>query len=462
VDPDALTPACHNVHHALRSRWKPGELGIRQAIAKLVARHEILRTEITGLPCEPAQSLFDLLPRRLKMQTIDLSRIKGRRGDALVSECLQMLAVRGFKLESPPLFRFACLWEGSGKQTVSATFHHIIVDSWSLGVLINEIAYLYDAFARGIPHCLAVPTIQYRQLASRAAERGRSSLPGAREFWKSMFLRSCPGIRWPSDPGARSEGAGLGKVTAFRFPGLGAGLERLCREGRVSVLAQLLSTFADLIAVYTGGTDFIVDIPVASRDDSDTESSLGCFMDLLPIRIMLDGKMEAVASARKLHGLILESEANKSLPYSSIHKMAKKLGTDPAAFRQVLCHFNLPSTSTEGLAAILGDPVFIGTGGCEYQILAEMEIVGADLAGHFILDRGVFGPGSAPILLEGFKLLLDAAVARSDEDTARLTVKRSIDGFRSRRIVDAVSQVSSRRSGMVANRVIIKGGAGHG
>ena len=50
--------------------------------------------------------------------------------------------------------------------------HHIVSDGWSIGVLIREVAALYDAFRAGRPSPLPELAIQYadyRRLAARVA-----------------------------------------------------------------------------------------------------------------------------------------------------------------------------------------------------------------------------------------------------------------------------------------------------
>ena len=59
-----------------------------------------------------------------------------------------------------PLLRGCLLRVGDQEHMLLVTLHHIISDGWSLGVLVHELAVLYDAFATGAPSPLPALPIQ--------------------------------------------------------------------------------------------------------------------------------------------------------------------------------------------------------------------------------------------------------------------------------------------------------------
>ncbi len=54
-----------------------------------------------------------------------------------------------FDLSSGPLLRAKLLRLDEEEHVLLLTMHHIVSDGWSMGVLVRELAALYEAFAEG-------------------------------------------------------------------------------------------------------------------------------------------------------------------------------------------------------------------------------------------------------------------------------------------------------------------------
>ena len=77
-------------------------------------------------------------------------------------------ALRPFDLTRGPMMRAALLQLAKDDHVLMLTLHHIVSDGWSMGVLIHELATLYNAF-RAEPSPLPPvrgPVCGLRQLAA--------------------------------------------------------------------------------------------------------------------------------------------------------------------------------------------------------------------------------------------------------------------------------------------------------
>ena len=68
------------------------------------------------------------------------------------------------------------------------TLHHIVSDGWSMGVLIQEMAALYEAFTSGRPSPLPEPVLQYADYAAwqRQWLQGEA-LESQLSYWKKQL-----------------------------------------------------------------------------------------------------------------------------------------------------------------------------------------------------------------------------------------------------------------------------------
>jgi len=70
-------------------------------------------------------------------------------GAAIDAYCLQERR-RGFDLAKPPLMRFSLLQTATGQHFVW-TYHHILIDGWSMPVLLSEVMAAYGKQLTAVP-----------------------------------------------------------------------------------------------------------------------------------------------------------------------------------------------------------------------------------------------------------------------------------------------------------------------
>ncbi|MFF3327912.1 condensation domain-containing protein, partial [Streptomyces sp. NPDC002889] len=179
---------------ALRASWEA-----------LLERHASLRAgfrQLAGVQ-QPVQVVARqvVLPWREE----DLS---GLAEDAALAEAERLGSeerARRFDLAEPPLLRVFLVKVGADRYQMRVTLHHILLDGWSLPVLMRELWASYEAggSARGLP-----PVTPYREYL---AWLGRQDKAAAREAWR----RALAGAEEPTLV-APAESAGAWSVAPRR------------------------------------------------------------------------------------------------------------------------------------------------------------------------------------------------------------------------------------------------------
>jgi hypothetical protein len=107
---------------------------------------------------------------------------------------------RPFDLTQGPLLRGCLLWVGDQDHFLLVTLHHIISDGWSLGVLVHELAVLYDAFATGAPSPLPTLPIQYADFSHWQRQwRHNAVLAAQLAYWTEQLRDPLPVLELPTD-----------------------------------------------------------------------------------------------------------------------------------------------------------------------------------------------------------------------------------------------------------------------
>jgi hypothetical protein len=117
---------------------------LERSLSEIAQRHEVLRTTFTAIDGQPLQLIAPHLS--LALTTLDLSQLPPDEL-AVESRRLREEALRPFNLEKGPLFRASLLRIADEDHQLLLTMHHIVSDGWSLGVLIRELATLYERLA---------------------------------------------------------------------------------------------------------------------------------------------------------------------------------------------------------------------------------------------------------------------------------------------------------------------------
>ncbi|MEM0926373.1 MAG: condensation domain-containing protein, partial [Planctomycetota bacterium] len=156
---------------------------LRRATESLVARHASLRTTFGEEPSNGSPIQRVAKSGHTEFRVVDC------RGWDEEKRKRHVLAEthRSFDLTNGPLLRIACFQAATDDTVVIATTHHIVVDFWSLVMLMTEVEQLY----LGKP--LPAPQNQYRDFVLAQETLLRSDSGAAqREHWMRELAGICP------------------------------------------------------------------------------------------------------------------------------------------------------------------------------------------------------------------------------------------------------------------------------
>ncbi|SHF57156.1 amino acid adenylation domain-containing protein [Jatrophihabitans endophyticus] len=357
------------------------------ALHTVSLRHAALRTTVALRADGELEQRVDAAPLRLERRTI-------RPGD-LDDEVATRIAVPfDLAVEAPAR---AVLFESPGpsgrpgERHLLLTLHHVAVDGWSLGLLVDDVSAAYAGTSRAAP-------LQYLDHALDRAANPPS--PGGAA--PTDPLAGAEALPWDS-PGGAPRRAVVRHVELP--PDLLAALHAVERGGGHTHYVSLAAAVALVIARWSGRDDLVLGMPVANRDSPDREGIVGLFMDNRAVRVR--------TTSRTVREFLL---AVQTVVLGELARDATPAGApDPTALVRALVSLRNVDVPT----LVLGDatcPVRqLPTGQAQVPFL--LEVVpradgGAD--GWLELETAALGPGLEPdrvaaAIVHTLELLADPA-----------------------------------------------------
>ncbi|MDC0720329.1 non-ribosomal peptide synthetase/type I polyketide synthase [Nannocystis bainbridge] len=316
---DRLAPdsTAYNCPHGFRLRGSLDAAALQRGLDALVERHESLRTTFVEVAGQARQVIgervavplrrFDLRSLPAELRALELER-------RLASEVR-----RPFDLSRGPLFRGCLIQLADDEHFLLLDLHHIVVDGWSMRLLLDELAALYEAERRGMAAGLVPLGLQFADYA--AWERGRlqQGLERSIAWWREALAGAPRLLSLPTDRPRPSVQSFRGGAVALR-PGaeVSAGLRRLGAPAGLSPTLVLLAGFAALLHRYAGESTIVLGVPTAARDRVELEGLVGFFVNTLPIRVDLASDPSFAELLTQVRKTTLAAYDHDAVPFDRI------------------------------------------------------------------------------------------------------------------------------------------------
>ena len=344
---DSDASASYHLSEVIHIEGALGRSILESALQALVDRHDALRTTFTSDGMTQV-----IAPRRTQILEVVAVDADEDPSDEDLEGLLVGRILEPFDFEQGPLYR-SILFERRDKDpTLLLVAHHIVVDGWSFGVLLNELSILYTEKQKGVASSLG-PAMQYRDYVSWLNhDDSRAKQASDKEYWLELFREVPTYVELPADhrrPTVRSFKAG--HLREFVGEGFCTKLKEASTQRECTLFQLMLASFVALLSRITGQSDIVVGIPHAGQVSSDLcgfdgpESLVGHCVSLLPIRLR---KVETQSFEDLLldvkHQLV-ESRTHQDFTFSKIAEQLD-IPRDPSRLPLVSVSLNLGHTGS--------------------------------------------------------------------------------------------------------------------
>lgn len=290
---------------------------LEQSLATILVRHESLRTRFVTTSGIPYQLVIP--PTPFNLACIDLSLKPTSQQEAQLQVLLQKESRKPFDLTADTMLRTTLVRLQEGEHVLQVVLHHIAADGQSIGILMQELSTLYNAYTNGQPNSLKALSIQYPDFAvwQRSCLQGET-LDRFLNYWRETLQGVTP-LEFPNDRPRSTVQTYRGQQhSLWLSPSLTQSLKTLGQASGVTLFMVLLAALKLLLARLTGQEDIVVGAPVAGRDRVETSDLIGFFINTVVLRSNIKGNLRFSHLLAQVQQVTLEALAYQDLPFEKI------------------------------------------------------------------------------------------------------------------------------------------------
>lgn len=227
-----------------------------------------------------------------------------------------------FDLSDAPPLRLALVHLGARRYRFTLSHHHILLDGWSLPLLLQNVFAAYESFVRGAAPQLPDPR-PFRDYIAWLAAQDREE---ARRVWRERLGSFRVPAQLPKRAATREGRPAVGndRRETMLSPEKTQRLQSFGRQRQLTLNTILQGAWALVLSRYAGTRDVLFGSTVAGRpaDLAGVESMLGLFINTLPVRIDVDPSSSVAAWLEALQREQVELRAYEHMPLFELQSLS--------------------------------------------------------------------------------------------------------------------------------------------
>ncbi|WP_224999253.1 amino acid adenylation domain-containing protein, partial [Cesiribacter sp. SM1] len=266
----------------------------RASWAYLVQKHSILRSSFHQELGVPVQCVHNAVA--LPFEVMDYRHLSGEQQQTAVNVFKEADKREGFNFSKAPLLRLTLIRLTDDAWQMVWTHHHLLLDGWSMPILMQELLSTYDALTAGAESLTAgAEPLQpeedrYEDFIRYLQKKDPLE---AELFWKEYL----EGVEEPtllpfvnSKQDRTKGGEEYRREKLVLEAELFAALQEYSQENRLTLNTLMQGVWAYLLSAYTGQQDPVYGVTVAGRPGelAGSETRVGLYINSLPLRTTIN------------------------------------------------------------------------------------------------------------------------------------------------------------------------------
>ncbi len=185
---------------------------------------------------------------------------------------------KGFDPGKGQLFRISILKLDNKKYKFVFTFHHILMDGWSLGIILNEIFSAYSHQRRGMNVEFSGPGTNYNFYVWYENNKGSFN----EVFWKNYLNE----YKYSLASKVKDDVQKYNNSKKHQLSGDSDRIRELCKKNRITLNTFFQAIVSLALQQMLGVDDIVFNFVISGRDSAvlNIESMVGLFSNSLPVR----------------------------------------------------------------------------------------------------------------------------------------------------------------------------------
>lgn len=397
----------YNLQHFLEIEGELDKERLTKVFETLIQRHEILRTTFHVIEGEVCQKIHE---------TTNFEFVFSKATPDNLEHQLKEF-IRPFNLENAPLLRAELLELDVDKHVLMVDLHHIVTDGVSSGLLIYEIAALYNGDE------LQDQVLQYKDYAVwQQSDAYQIVNISHKEFWMNDFSGNIPDSNLPLDFKRGTEKAkGIRNFELTKEQTLS--LKEISKSERTTQFNLLLALFGMFISKLSNQEQLVLGTPTSGRTMPSLEHIVGVFLNSLPIRLKCPNDTSFKEYLKAVGNKVLDCLEHQSYPFEDIvnqleiERHANKSPLFTTMFNYE--NFEVPQFEMKGLK-VRALPNNNDTPGFDLNLIASENF--EKYTFKFVYDANLFKSETIDSFVRYFQKIIDKVIESVEVKTGMIEI----------------------------------------
>ncbi|MEM9485369.1 MAG: amino acid adenylation domain-containing protein, partial [Cyanobacteria bacterium P01_F01_bin.116] len=287
---------------------------LRQAWQKLIDQHDVLRTCFVWQRTQTLQVVFKQV--ELPWSHHNWQHIPEEEQQQKLQEWLQQDQQTVFDTTKSPLMRFTLITLSQHRHQFIWTYHHALLDGWSLSMLMQDLLSNYQS--NGQPHSRR----PYQTYIAWLQQQDRKAVEAYWQQKLSGFLTPTP---LPLQAREKAPASHFHEWENLLSAELTQKIQDWVRQQRISLATLMYGVWGILLSRYSGESDVVFGITVSGRDIAlnGVEEMVGLFINTLPLRITLSSDSSGESVIKQLQQDLQDLQGYSYIPMVDVIRLSE-------------------------------------------------------------------------------------------------------------------------------------------
>jgi non-ribosomal peptide synthetase component F len=364
----------------------------------------------------------------------DLRKLPKSRKEIARHKLLRHELLHSFDLAQGPLVRVRLLRLEEQEHLLLLTMHQTVVDGWSLGVFVEELAALYEAFTAGKASPLAPLSIQYPDFSYWQRNwRSHPDMVAQLAYWRERLRPPLSEMKLATASTRRTiDNIRTARREVMLPPDIAESARRFSHGEGGTLFMVLVAAFKTLLQRYSGQDDLRVATNVANRNRQGTEGLIGRLTNTVILRTDLRGDPNARELLRRVRATTLGAFVHQDFPFGELAEaLASEGRAKPTVLAQAMITLQSATlrpraSAAHGLAFEESDPDLLApiVMVTSYDIILMLREGPHGLIGSCVYKPALFSARTIDRLLRDFQNVLEQMIAQPDRRISEIRVSR--------------------------------------
>lgn len=310
----------YNESNSLRLTGELDVSAFKTALMVLFQRHESLRCSFSG----NGKNMVIYSDTFHSLIQKDLSALNEVDQSNAVRQHLAADASHLFDLVEGPLLKISLLKLSSQVHLFTLTAHHLVVDGWSIGLIMEELGEIYSAKVQGQNSVMPPPKSFSEYAEEQRQFFGSHSYEDNLKYWLNQFKDKTPVLNVPTSyDRPKTKTYASSRIDQVLEKSMVASLRHLAVSSNCTFVNAVMTAFEVYLSKLTGENEVVLGLPASGQAARGYYDLVGHCVNFLPMRSHVDHKLTFSDYLTERKNRIYDAYEHQELTFGTILKKLK-------------------------------------------------------------------------------------------------------------------------------------------